>query len=1107
MSDFTLWLQNLGIEKYSAVLASHDIDLTVVPDLTEQDLEKLGLSLGHRRKFLTAAAKFRPEAASSPVASAQAQPSSQSSPVAERRQVTVVFIDLVGSTALGSELDPEDLIRLLREYREACVAAVGKYDGYIAQYLGDGILVYFGFPLALEHAAELAVRAGLETVEKVGRLKRPDGLPLQCRVGIATGLVVTGGASGVGAAGEETVVGDTPNLAARLQSAAEPDCVLVGPSTHQLTGDFFDYSFLGEQAIKGFSAPVLVWKALRESATESRFAAAHAAAAGPMVGRERELAFLYDSWQRATQGDGHVVLLAGEAGMGKSRLLEALVERVREEPHRLLRCQCSPYHRNSALFPLKTLLRHRLDIGRDLSIQENMDRIRRGLERVGRDSRSSMLLLAELLEIPVEETLSPIEMAPNQRKNETLAIVEDLLMMALDGPVLLLLEDAHWSDQTTQTLIDRLLKRIGRERVLVLITHRPELKTNWSEHAQGTQINCKPIGQGHCAALIRQVANRTQIDEALVQEIVARSDGVPLFAQELTRAVMDLRSVGPGAVPLTLQDSLMARLDRLGRAKDVAQVASVFGRQFSFALLEAVAGASESDLRAALVRLRESGLIFEAGNEDGLSYSFNHSLVQEAAYESLSRSRRQSLHDEIARHLEFRSAATGESEPTLIAHHYSRAGDGEKSFEFWLLAADRSSQRLAFAESVANLTSALAEAERVNDPARRTELKLEAQLRLGVALVMHKGPQSSEAELALEEARTLATMANAGPQLFQATWGLYINAARNQRLDKAELRGDELMTISRQIGDEDLQFEALHHRWGFVYFKGQTEEMFRCSAAGIEQYDRDRHHKFSYVYAGHDPGTCAYCVRALALGLAGRARSVRPALDDGLALANSLQHPLTLAFFNSVACFGLHMVGDAGGCREFAERVVQVSSRYDFPATRAVGSFMLGAARALEGDIAPALEQMEPSFEATFGYGFLGMLPGVIMTETLAGANRDGEALALVTRLIEGSGTPEEGVFVPELWRLRGELMLRRSAGDAREAERYFGIAAGLAARQGAVVYQWRAGTRLSRLLAEQGRREEARAVLDRASVNPLDEWQGPEIGIGAQLRSQLGTN
>jgi class 3 adenylate cyclase/ABC-type transport system involved in cytochrome c biogenesis ATPase subunit len=891
MSDFKLWLQSVGLEKYGEVFASHDIDLTVAPDLTEQDLEKLGLSLGHRRKFMAAAAKFRTAPASSPVASAQAQPVDQLAPAVERRQLTVVFVDLVGSTALGTELDPEDLIQLLRQYRDACTAVIAKFDGFIAQYLGDGILVYFGFPQAQEHAGERAVRAGLEIAGKIGQLKQPDGRALQARVGIATGLVVTGGATGVGTAGEETVVGDTPNLAARLQSLADPGCVLVGPTTHQLTSNFFEFSFLGEHAIKGFRDSISVWKVLGESAIENRFAAAHAAAAGPIVGRERELAFLYDSWQRATRGDGHVVLLAGEAGIGKSRLLEALAERVSEEPHRLLRCQCSPYHRNSVLFPFKTLLRHRLDISRDLPTQENLDRISRMLERVGRHARSSTLLLAELLEVSSGDTLSSIEMTPNQRKEETLTILEDLLMAPLDGPVLLLLEDAHWSDQTTQTLIERLLKRIGREHALVLITHRPELKTNWSEHPQGTLITCKQIGHEHCAALIRNVASRMQMDDTLIREIVTRSDGVPLFAEELTKAVLDLRSLGASAVPLTLQDSLMARLDRLGPAKDIAQIASVIGRQFSYALLEAIAGASDIDLRAALARLRESGLIFEAGNEGESSYSFNHSLVQEAAYESLSRSRRQSLHKEIAHHLESQSNATGESEPTLIAHHYSRAGEAEKSFHYWLLAADRSGQRLAFAESVDNLTSALAEAERVADPKLRTRLKLDAQLRLGATLAIHKGPQTNEAALALEQAKTLAKEANAGPQLFQATWGLYLNAARNRRLDKVEVLGEELTTISREIGDEDLKFEALHHRWGSAYFFGQTAKMLEYATEGTEHYDRDRHHKFSYVFAGHDPGACAYGCRATALGMAGHSRSVRPALDAGLALATSLQHP------------------------------------------------------------------------------------------------------------------------------------------------------------------------------------------------------------------------
>lgn len=1103
MSDIELWLKNIGLEKYAEVFASQDIDLGVAPDLTEQDLEKLGLSLGHRRKFMAAAEKLRASGAPTTHGPAKGDAPGPEAARVERRQVTVVFSDLVGSTALASQLDPEDMNRLLNEYREVCDAVINRYDGHVAQYLGDGILAYFGYPAAQEHAGERAVRAGLEIVAAIGRLKRPDGQALQSRVGIATGLVVAGTAGGQG---EQTVVGDTPNLAARLQSFAEPGCVLVGPSTHQLTADFFQYQFVGEREVKGYREPVPVWKALGESAIESRFISARAAAAGPIIGREREMAFLADAWQRAARGNGHVVVLSGEAGMGKSRLLEALAELVRAAPHRLLRAQCSPYHGNSALYPFVQLLRHQLDLKRDLGDAENLQRVERMLERIGRPTRQASLLMAELLELHAQETLSQAEMTPAQRKNAMLQILEAFLVAPLEGAtVLLVLEDAHWSDPTTRTLIERLLGRIAGDRALVVVTHRPELKTAWAEHPQATPLICKQLAREDCEALARHVASPRAMDDAIVREITSRSDGVPLYVEELTKAVLALKSPSSGAVPLTLQDSLMARLDQLGGAKDIAQTAAVIGRQFPHDLLATVAEAGENDLRVGLERLRESGLIFSASEEEEPAYSFHHALIQEAAYESLSRAHRQVLHAKVARALESGGAAGGASEPAVIAHHYSRAGESEKAFHSWLLAADRSSEHLAFAESVAALGFALGEAERVADAALRLRMKLDAQLKLGAAVVFQKGPQSSEAEAALAEAYRLAKEANAGPELFQATWGMFLNAARNRQFDKLKVRSDELLAISDELGDEDLKFEAIHHRWGFAYFMGQTANILAHSTDGVKRYEIARHHRFSYTFAGHDPGVCAYCIRAMALGVAGDSAKIKSELDAASALSDRLQHPLTLVFGQSIGCHALYFTRDLDACQAAAEQLVRDATKYDLPVNRAIGSFWLGATQALRGDPTGGLRQIEPAFAPTHGIGFFGALPGMMMADTMARAGREHDALALIARLLGDMSDAETGFFVSELWRIRGELVARERGGDAVLAERSLQTALRIARAQEATLLQSRAGISLARHFAERGRREEAKTALAESGVSALADRASPEIAAADRLSAELG--
>ena len=1084
--DFEEWLASLGLERYLESLRREDVDFDSAVELTDLDLERLGFSLGHRRRFLSAAARMRDQPP-------EVDGNAAVAPV-ERRPVTVAFIDLVDATALAARLDPEEMQALLERYRGACAAVVARFEGHVAQYLGDGILAYFGYPIALEHAAERAVRAGLEIVRTVGALPGAGATSLQSRVGIASGVVASPG--GV-ATPERTVVGDAPNLAARLQALAAPDSVVVGAATRALTGTFFDFAPLGPQRLKGYDKPQDAWTVLRERRVQSRYAGARSATTSPLIGRQREFAYLLDSWQRARAGNGHIVLVGGDAGIGKSRLIEAMVAALK--PGCLLICQCSPYHRSSALHPFAQMLRQASGLSDADDKAQQAERVERLLARLGRTGKAERVLIAELLELASDEKLSAIEMMPAQRMKETIGLIEDFIVgEASRSPLLLLVEDAHWIDPTSSSLLDRLLKRIATVPILTLVSHRPEWVPGWQRHANASAITCNPLRADESAAMVRAVAARHGITDDKLQEIVARSDGVPLFVEELTKAVIEL-SAGAVSVPATLRDSLTARLDRLGDARAVVQVAAVLGREFELAPLRELAALAPATFDASLDRLREAGLVLDILDAPRPACSFNHALVQEAAYESLSLARRADLHGRVAELL----AARDSSAPELIAHHHSRAGSAASAHACWMQAAERARSRCAFAEAVAHLHAALGEAAHVADTDRSAQLTLQAQLQLGATLLMQQGPQSPAVAGALEAARDLAQARAAGPEIFQATWGLYLHAAANLRFDVARERGEELIAISERLGDDGLRMEAMHHLWGIAYFRGDTAGMLRHTAEALPRYDPARHHRLTHVFGGHDVGVCAHCVHAIASALNADARAAGRHLAASVRLAESLEHPASLAFALINASLSSWMVGDLDTAASCSERLVGVATRYDLVAQRAIGAFVMGLLRSRRGEPVAGARDVEAQYEGTRSQGFLSVFPTISLAEVLTRAGRGDEALGLLDHAIAGLPSGE-GVFAAELWRQRGEL-LGADAATRPAGERDLRTALRIASTQGATLHRLRAANSLAQLLDASGRREAARTLLSDHG-EPIDGDAGvPEWSALAELRSAIG--
>jgi len=1081
------WLSALGLGQYAAAFRDNEIDESVLPSLTAEDLRDLGVTLvGHRRRLLDAIAALGPEAVSAP--SAAAVPAAAAE--AERRQLTVLFCDLAGSTELAARLDPEDLRAIIAAYHQAVAAVLTGFGGFVAKYMGDGILAYFGYPQAHEDDAERAVRAGLAIVERVARLDLAE--KLRVRIGAATGLVVVGDLLGAGAAQEQAVVGETPNLAARLQGLAEPNEIVIADSTRRQIGGLFELRDLGAQALKGFAAEQRVWRVVGESGVASRFEALRSGET-PLVGRDEEIELLLRRWAQAKAGEGRVVLISAEPGIGKSRLAEAVAERIAAERHARLRYFCSPHHQDSALFPVIGQIERAAGFARDDSVPMKQQKL---LALLAESPPDELSLVAELLSLPAVQTRGEIELTPERRKEMTFeALLGVFERLSRRQPVLMLFEDVHWMDPTSRELLDRTIARVEHLPVLLVGTFRPEFVPPWTGLPHVTMLALNRLGRRDGALLVERLVGNVGLPADLIDEIVERTDGVPLFLEEVTKVVIetaggsDAAARGtlatiPGArlaVPPTLQASLMARLDRLGpAAKEIAQIGAAIGREFSYELLAAVAPRGEAETQAALGRLVAAGLVFQRGTPPSAEYQFKHALVQDTAYGTLLRGPRQALHGRIATAIGARFPDVAERQPELLAHHFAEASDPERAALSWRRAGEQAVRRAANREAIEHFRRALALVEAQPEGVARSRAELAILTQLAPPLMAVHGWSAPEVGEVVERAAEIGRRLESSPELAPAIANLWIFNMGRGRIDRADEISADLFRMARELGDDDILLQAHHCAWATRFFQGRIKETAEHVAAGAALYDAERHAHHRHLYLGHDPRACSMHFGAsvsFALGYPERARRLA---IDGIAFARELAHPPSLANALWRACEVFAARSDVEATRATATQLVELTDVHGLPQPRAHAFSYLGWALVRSGDTAAGLARLQEGEEQ------LNAIGAVIHATFVLGLRADGlltagdyaEGLEQIDRALAVAAEGGEHVYLALLHRLRGRLLVhvRGAADPAVEAALQQALA--IARQQEAKGLELGAACGLARLWAEAGRRSEAHDLL-----------------------------
>jgi class 3 adenylate cyclase/tetratricopeptide (TPR) repeat protein/type II secretory pathway predicted ATPase ExeA len=923
MSNIEDWLGRLNLDRYCQVFTDNDIDLSVLPYLDDTQLEKLGVSMGHRVKILNAAKALDPDEFA-PQTTDVSQP-----PPAERRQLTVMFTDLAGSTQLSLQLDPEELRELNLVYQQITTQSIEKFGGYVARYMGDGVLAYFGYPQAHEDDADRSILAGLDLLQEFSQT--PSLTNLHVRLGIATGLVVVGDLIGEGASQETAVVGETPNLAARLQSHAELNTLLVSDATYALAKDKFEFSQRSDLQLKGYVDSIVAWRVLAEKSLESRFQAKVADSDSGFIGRSEELLTLRALWRKSVTACGQTVLIRGEAGIGKSRLVEELFKTIRQSNAITIRYQCSPHHTNSPFFPFSTQVRRAASIDSTDSDASSREKLSALIRTSGASRQLVLDMLSLLVTSDRDSASNSTDTAVQQKSKMVNALCDELASLCKNSSVLVIVEDAHWIDPSSLETLTRLVDFSQSQSVLIVVTTRPQFQCPWREAKNSHEITLDRLSRADSLEIARNVAARHVLNDEMIHRINQQSDGVPLFVEEITKTVLELnyRNVGPGpddaatdylSVPTSLKDSLMARLDHLGPAKHLAQVASVIGREFTESIVASLHDDSQQSLKESLARLVSSGLVLPHHGGEKTSYQFNHALVRDTAYDSMLISKRKSIHSKLARVLESNAAEA----PEVIAYHYECGGENENALNHWREAGENAALRSANLEAVSHFQQALDCINEIpEDRQQSTELQL--QLALGAASIAPKGYASSDVLTAFSRALQLAELIGHAESKFSSTRGVWSNKFLRAELDNATTMANKLLSLSKQTEDPLQELMANRVMGVTCMGNGNYLEAMRHFDLALERYSSDMQEVYISRW-GEDPGLFCMVYRAWMNDWLGQRDEAVAQLDDTISLARALPNRYGLSHVLAMASLVYQLRNDTQKVLSLTDAAIELST-------------------------------------------------------------------------------------------------------------------------------------------------------------------------------------